>query len=133
MAAVCAGVLAWHVPALFDAALDSLPLHMMEHLTFAVVAWLFWRVVLVREESEPVLIVMVFTTMLYTGILGVLMIFAGSVWYPQYAGAHGLTALQDQQLAGTVMWVPMNALLFLVLLQLGYRWLSREQAPAPSI
>jgi len=42
-------------------------------------------------------------------ILGSLMLFSGTAWYPAYANgarAFGLTSLQDQQLAGLVMWIP---------------------------
>src|SRR5690606_4100540 len=51
-----------------------------------------------------------FTTALHTGLLGAFLTFAPAPWYTAYGAAGtapwGLTPLEDQQLAGLVMWVP---------------------------
>ena len=50
-----------------------------------------------------------FATALHTGALGALLTFAPSLWYPAYAtttAGWGLTALEDQQLGGLIMWIP---------------------------
>lgn len=50
-----------------------------------------------------------FTTALHSGLLGALLTFAGTVWYPDYARTApqwGLTPLEDQQLGGLIMWIP---------------------------
>ena len=50
-----------------------------------------------------------FFTALHTGLLGVLLALAPRLWYPANAAdarLWGLTPLEDQQLAGLVMWVP---------------------------
>ncbi|HKN57589.1 MAG TPA: cytochrome c oxidase assembly protein, partial [Gemmatimonadaceae bacterium] len=50
-----------------------------------------------------------FATVLQTGALGALLTFAGTLWYPAYALttlSWGLTALEDQQLGGLIMWIP---------------------------
>ena len=50
-----------------------------------------------------------FFTALHTGLLGVLLALAPHLWYPGNASAGdlwGLSPLEDQQLAGLVMWVP---------------------------
>jgi putative membrane protein len=57
-----------------------------------------------------------FFTMLQSGLLGALLTLSHRIWYPLQASgvaAHGLTALEDQQLAGLIMWVP-GGLLYLV-------------------
>ena len=46
---------------------------------------------------------------LVVGVLGALLTFSPHVWYPIYdrsAATAGLTPLEDQQLAGLLMWVP---------------------------
>ena len=54
----------------------------------------------------------VFTTSLHSGVLGALLTFAPRLWYPIYdarTAAWGLSALEDQQLAGLLMWIPGGA------------------------
>jgi putative membrane protein len=62
-----------------------------------------------------------FTTALQSGIFGALVTFSDQPWYAYYAGrvaAWGLTPLQDQQLAGLIMWIPGGAVF--TLLTIGY-------------
>lgn len=111
-----AGVLwLWHMPAMYDAALESQFVHEVEHATFAGVAFIFWSCLL--EAGRPngighgIALLMTFVTALHSGALGALLTFAGSPMYAsheRYTSAWGLTPLEDQQLAGVLMWVPMG-------------------------
>ena len=50
-----------------------------------------------------------FSTALHTGVLGALLTLAPTSWYPSYRFStrpFGLSALEDQQLGGLIMWVP---------------------------
>ena len=74
---------------------------------------LFWRVLPgsgPHPRLNPALgVLYVFTVALQGGILRALMTFSSAPWYPAYAAgvaAWGLTPLEDQQLAGLIMWVP---------------------------
>ena len=99
---------AWHAPILFDAAVTNVALHRAQHLSFFVTAVLFWWSVLRRSESGAGAW-HVFITMLHTSVLGALMALAPRVLYAaQTATAYewGLTPLEDQQLAGIIMWIP---------------------------
>ncbi|RZN36206.1 cytochrome c oxidase assembly protein [Bradyrhizobium sp. Leo121] len=99
---------AWHAPVLFDAAVDNLLLHRLQHLSFFVTAVLFWWSVFRRSETGAAAW-HVFVTMLHTSLLGALMALAPRVLYQQQTAASaawGLTPLEDQQLAGIIMWVP---------------------------
>ena len=63
--------------------------------------------------------------MLHTSALGALLTFAPSAWYPlDAAPAFGLTALEDQQLGGLVMWVPGGLAYMIAGLAVVRRWLS---------
>jgi cytochrome c oxidase assembly factor CtaG len=67
-----------------------------------------------------------FITVLHSGLLGALMTLSSHVWYPQQTGLateFGLTPLEDQQLAGLVMWIPMGALYTCAALVFAYRWM----------
>jgi putative membrane protein len=99
---------AWHAPALFDAAVTDVAMHRLQHLSFFATAVLFWWSVLRRGEGG-LGAWHLFVTMLHTAVLGALMALAPRVLYAaQTASAlqWGLTPLQDQQLAGVIMWVP---------------------------
>jgi putative membrane protein len=70
------------------------------------------------------LLVYLFTTMLHTGALGALMTFSSNVWYGFYGTSAlrwGLSALEDQQLGGLIMWVPGGAVYLVVGLALAGR------------
>lgn len=111
-----AGVLwLWHLPALYDAALESQLVHGIEHATFAAAAFLFWSCLL--EAGRPngighgLALLMTFATALHSGALGALLTFARFPMYTsheRYTIAWGFTPLEDQQLAGVLMWVPMG-------------------------
>jgi len=98
----------WHVPAFFDAALDNVAIHVLQHLSFFVSALLFWWVVHGRGTGarQGSAFAMLLTTMLHMNALGLLLTFAPSAWYEHDgATALGITALEDQQLGGLVMWM----------------------------
>jgi putative membrane protein len=98
----------WHVPLFFDEAVTEIALHRLQHLSFLSTGVLFWWAML-RRSDPAVAAGEVFVTMIHTGILGALMTFAPRVLYQvqtAQAWRWGLTPLEDQQLAGLVMWVP---------------------------
>jgi len=103
----------WHAPVLFGLALASEDWHVVQHLSFLVTALLFWTAMLdpVRMRTQPAaVIVCLFVTALVSGALGALMAFSASPWYAGYAAlgmtSFGLTPVQDQQVAGLLMWIP---------------------------
>ena len=99
---------AWHAPILFDAAVTNIVLHRLQHLSFLLTAIVFWWSVL-RNSNAGLAAWHLFVTMLHTSVLGALMALAPRVLYQAQtatAAAWGLTPLEDQQLAGIIMWVP---------------------------
>jgi putative membrane protein len=96
----------WHLPPAFDAAVASPPVHAAQHVSFLASAVLFWWS-MGQRAKYGVGAFCQFLTLLQTGMLGALMSFSTGVWYGSYAGNQGgLTALEDQQLAGLIMWIP---------------------------
>jgi putative membrane protein len=99
---------AWHAPVLFDAAVTGAAVHRLQHLSFLLTAVLFWWSVF-RRSNTGLAAWHLFVTMLHTSVLGALMALAPRVLYQAQtatAAAWGLTPLEDQQLAGLIMWVP---------------------------
>jgi putative membrane protein len=98
----------WHAPVLFDDALAHVVVHRLQHLSFLVSALAFWWA-LVRRAERGAAVLHLFVTMVHTTILGALLVLVPRVLYPgqtALAPQWHLTPLEDQQLAGLVMWVP---------------------------
>ncbi|CAN5563484.1 cytochrome c oxidase assembly protein [soil metagenome] len=106
----------WHVPAMYDLALGNQAVHIVEHASFLTAGLLFWWSLIRpvgREATPPAAAVLyVFTTGIHSSALGALLTFSTNVWYSAhepFVAAWGLTAIEDQQLAGLIMWVPAGA------------------------
>jgi len=99
---------AWHAPVLFDATVTDILLHRLQHLSFFLTAVLFWWAMIWRSDRGKAAWDL-FLTMLHTSVLGALIALSPQVAYvsqTKSAAEWGLTPLEDQQLAGLVMWVP---------------------------
>ncbi len=128
-------LLAWHVPALYDATLRSQPVHDLEHALFVATALLFWAQAI---ESKPLharldqlrRTVYVTGALLVSWVLAIVLAFAPSPLYSAYAALPsrpgGLSALGDQQLAAGVMWVPGSIAFTIAIFLSFYRWLDPE-------
>ena len=122
----------WHVPFLFDQTLRSDWIHAAQHTTFLGTALIFWWPLVNRTPSlgYGAGLVYVFTTILHTSVLGALLTFAPRPWYSSYvatAPAWHLSALEDQQIGGLIMWIPAGTLLLIVALVLLVRWMNDSQ------
>jgi putative membrane protein len=115
--AVCwlgaAGTLvAWHVPAVFMLGLRSEMWHGIEQASFLVTGLSFWWPVVKPWRSaskwpESLLLVYLFLATLPCDILSGFLVFCERVVYPVYFSTSqpfGLSALEDQQCAGALMW-----------------------------
>lgn len=105
-------LVAWHAPPLFDRALGHEAWHVAQHLSFIVSALLFWWAMARRHEHRGYALpaLCLFATSLVGGLLGALMALSSSPWYAGYAALgmtpFGLSPIEDQQLAGLLMWIP---------------------------
>jgi cytochrome c oxidase assembly factor CtaG len=102
----------WHVPLLFQAAMAHPSIHVVQHFCFFSSACLFWWGIAHGRYGRlgyGAAVIYLFTTAVHSGVLGALLTLSPSIWYPVYSAttsAWGYTPLEDQQLAGLVMWVP---------------------------
>lgn len=103
----------WHIPALYEAALRSGPLHDLEHLMFFAVALLFWWPALApapRFDPPPhpaARIAYLVLGALQSGALGLVLSSRTEPLYSSYAAsasAWGLAPAEDQALGGVLMW-----------------------------
>ena len=117
----------WHLPMLFQAALLHPVVHILQHGCFFGSALAYWWTVIGGRARNPTgtSIASLFTTMLHTSALGALLTFAPSPWYvADGVRAFGLTALEDQQLGGLIMWIPGGMAYMIVGLMIVGRWLA---------
>lgn len=133
-----AGVLwAWHLPGPYEAAVTHDAVHALEHVTLVAVAALLWAAVLGRGRRSltvPVAAVLLFASSLQSTALGAVLAFAQAPLYAIHepiAPQWGLTPLQDQQIAGGLMWVPPGIVYMAVIATLLARWFTNLGAAAP--
>lgn len=125
---------AWHVPALFDRALQSSGWHIAQHSSFIATSLIFWWAMLHPRGGRTgygLSAACLFVTSLVGGGLGALMAFSDSPWYAPYAAMGmsgiGLDPATDQQLAGLLMWIPGGLVHAAAALVLLYRWLNAAE------
>jgi cytochrome c2 len=123
----------WHLPGPYQSTLSSGTMHFLQHASFLGSALLFWWALLHGREGVMgygTAVLYVFTTMLHTGLLGALLTFSPTVWYPAYyatTAPWGLTALEDQQLGGLIMWIPAGLIYIVAALALMARLLRHSE------
>ena len=117
----------WHAPDLYAAALSNDGIYAVMEITLFSAALLFW--LSLRGASAPGAALGLVLTMVQMGMLGALLVFAGSALYGPHATttvAWGLTALEDQQLAGLIMWAPAAGIYLVTALVLVARWIGPD-------
>jgi putative copper resistance protein D len=125
-----------HLTPMFDAALESEPLHRLEHALYLSTALLFWWPVVGVDPSPyrmsyPARILYLLLQMPTNTFLAVLVYSATAPWYPHYVTTGrtwGPSPLLDQQAAGALMWV-WGDLTFLVagLVMVAVWWRDEER------
>jgi putative membrane protein len=123
----------WHLPSLYQATLENDFVHALQHLSFFVSASFFWWTLIHGRFGRlgyGAAVLYVFVTSLHSGILGALLTFAPGLWYPIYqarTSRWGLSPLEDQQLAGLIMWIPAGVLFIVLGLGLFAAWLGEAE------
>jgi len=125
----------WHTPALFDATVTNETMHRLQHISFLVTALFFWWAIFGRgRRGYGIGAIHVAATMVHTSILGALIALSTRLLYvaqTKDAPAFGLTPMEDQQLGGLIMWVPMGTLYAAIALALIWLWIAlRSHKPS---
>lgn len=127
----------WHLPGPYATALANPAVHALEHACFFTTALLVWWVAIRpvgRRSSDTAWgILVLIGTFVSSGALGAILTFSDTPWYYAQsvgAGAWGLSALQDQQLAGLIMWIPAGFAYIIGILAIAARAL---QDPTPAV
>jgi putative membrane protein len=130
------GLYAWHIPALYGAAVDDPAVHVLEHTWFLGSALIFWSVVI---DPVPFRATLPYAAripfLLLVGaaqntILGGLLAFSDRLYYAHYAtttAAYELDPVTDQRLGGAIMWVPGDLIFLLAASFSFFLWLQSEE------
>lgn len=102
----------WHIPDFYDVTLTNEHLHDLEHLTFVVTSMLYWWTVvdpIPRHRKLPLSVALgsiFLASLVSVGVGAVLTVARQPVYTPYLSTPHlwGLSPLEDQQLAGSIMW-----------------------------
>jgi cytochrome c oxidase assembly factor CtaG len=106
----------WHFPGLYQLALRLPAVHLVEHASFLAGGLLFWFPVVQPWPSRPrwprgAMVPYLLAADVQNTVLAAVLTFSDRVVYPFYefhSPATEAAALNDQVLAGVIMWVPMS-------------------------
>ena len=125
----------WQLPVLFDLARGNAAVALAEHASYVAAGIMFWlQLSGSRPFSPPTAplrrVKMLVGTVLTTTVLGMVLVFSSTVMYAAYVqtGHQVFTVLDDQQLAGGVLWMGMLPALIVACVALLLQWFAAEES-----
>lgn len=121
----------WHSPAPYLMAMSNDAVYWVMQISLLLSACLLWQRVLSPLTPPGVALLALLATMMQMGLLGALLVFAPRPMFVPHlvtTAPFGLSALQDQQLAGLLMWVPAMLPYFAAALMLCAAMLRKHEA-----
>ena len=124
-------LVAWHLPPLYNLAMEHHGVHIVQHLMIMVASVILWWPVLspspeLPRAPYPVQMLYLFVVGLPMVVVSIFISMAGSVLYPYYAAAPRvwpvLTPHADQHLGGLIMWIPGGLVFLLAISVVFFRW-----------
>lgn len=121
----------WHMTGPYEWALRNDTVHIVEHLSFLAVALGMWQLVFAplgqRRLGHGAALLFLGTQALQSTLLGAYLAFASHPLYPSHllrTQVWGLSPLEDQQLAGLIMWIPAGMVFLLAMTFVFADWLQ---------
>lgn len=124
-------LVAWHLPPLYNLAMEQHPVHVVEHLMIMAASVILWWPVLsplpeLPRAAYPVQLLYLFVVGLPMVMVAVFITMADSVLYPYYSSApriwEPLTPRADQHLGGLIMWIPGGLVFLAAISVVFFRW-----------
>jgi len=124
-------LVAWHLPPLYNLAMDNHGVHIVQHLMIMVASVILWWPVVspspeLPRAPYPVQMLYLFVVGLPMVVVSIFITMAGSVLYPYYAAAprvwEALTPHTDQHLGGLIMWIPGGLVFLIAISVVFFRW-----------
>jgi len=137
----------WHLPYLYNIALENERVHVVEHLLFIATGVMLWWPVLKpipEGRLSPLAgIVYMWIAASLGSLLGIIFTVADTPFYSFYASPEdetgalhlirdewGLTRLDDQKLGGAIMWEPMGAIFLWGMMTSMINWFKQSENDA---
>jgi cytochrome c oxidase assembly factor CtaG len=125
----------WHVPALYDAAVEHAPIHLLEHLSFMVAGFaLWWPIVqpvpMRRRMTGMQPLAYVASAKAGLAALGLFLTWSATAIYPYYETTPriwGLSPVEDQNVGGVIMMVEQSFTLVIAMVVLFVGMLARSE------
>lgn len=125
----------WHVPALYNAAMENHGIHIVEHLMFMAAAVLMWWPLASQLPELPRLaypgqMLYSFLMILPMSVVAVYITMADTVLYPYYSSAPRimpLSPMEDQLLGGLIMWVPGGVIFMVIMTVVFFKWAAHGE------
>jgi len=125
---------AWHLPPLYEFAMEHHPVHIVQHLCFMTAAVLMWWPILsplpeLPRLSYPAQMLYLFLLSIPMSLVAVCIGMADHILYPWYASAPriwGISPMQDQMIGALIMWIPGGLFFFAIISVVFYRWQRLE-------
>ena len=126
----------WHFPRLYNWALLDHNVHIVQHVMFLGASLLMWWPVVspvpeLDRIQTPVRMLYLFAIGIPMSVVSAIITLAERAMYPWYEAAPrvfaNLSAVDDQQLGGLIMWVPGMIVFWIAITIIFFRWSNREQ------
>ena len=119
----------WHMPPLYELALQDRIAHDFEHLTMVAGGLVMWWPVLspvraVPPAVAPMQVLYLLVLSIPSGFFSAIFVFANDPLYPTYELARGAEALVDQRIGGLIMKLGGTLVLWTILSVKFIRWLT---------
>ncbi|UYH54107.1 cytochrome c oxidase assembly protein [Qipengyuania sp. SS22] len=115
----------WHAPSLYEGAMNNDALFWLMQASIVATAAAWWAKIV--RSPVPAAVTALLATMVAMGALGALLTFAHRAFYaPHWLTTQqwGLSPLEDQQIAGIIMWAPASLVYLMAALAILYRSLG---------
>ncbi|MBL0938722.1 MAG: cytochrome c oxidase assembly protein [Gemmatimonadaceae bacterium] len=125
----------WHLPPMYNMALASHPVHILQHLMFISASVLMWWPLMsplpeLPRAAYPAQMLYCFLMVIPMSIISIYIAMADTLLYPAYAAAPrimGITPMQDQQYGGLIMWIPGGVFFYAVMTVVFFKWSARGE------
>jgi putative membrane protein len=124
-------LVAWHLPPVYNLAMDQHPFHILGHLLMMAASVILWWPVLspldeLPRAPYPIQMLYLFVVGLPMVMVAIFISMADGLLYSYYAAAPRvwpqLTPRADQHLGGLIMWIPGGLFFYLITSVIFFRW-----------
>jgi putative membrane protein len=120
----------WHLPPMYEMAMEHHNIHIVQHLCFMVAATLMWWPILsplpeLPRLSYPLQMLYLFLMSIPMSLVAVCIGYSDHILYPAYASAPriwDITPMQDQLLGALIMWIPGGFFFFAIISVVFFKW-----------